>query len=135
MKQKLENKPLTIVGDGSQTRDFLYVTDVAKAFHAVVQKGHSGECYNLGAASPKSVNYLASLLSNNFEYIPKRPGEPECTWANINKLQAHTGWEPEVSFEDGVERIIGEIEYWRGAPLWDKAKIKEATETWFKYLS
>ena len=86
-KQHLENKPLTIVGDGNQKRDFLYVTDVAKAFIAVAKVKYVGEIYNLGNGSPVSINYLAKLIGGKHTYIPKRPGEPDITYANINKIK------------------------------------------------
>ena len=134
LKQKLENKPLTIVGSGNQKRDFLFVTDVTKAFLAAAMSKRTGEIYNLGANKPQTINKLAKLISNNFEYIPKRPGEPNCTWANINKIKSHLNWKPIVGFENGVSEMIKQIDYWKKAPLWDKKSIKKATKQWFKYL-
>lgn len=135
LKQKLNNKPLTIVGNGLQKRDFLYVTDVANAFYLVAQSKYINNVYNLGADKPMTVLSLAKLLSNKFNFIPKRPGEPDCTWANISKIKKHTGWKPKVSFTDGVKMLLNNIDYWKNAPLWDKKSIKKATKTWFKYLS
>jgi UDP-glucose 4-epimerase len=135
LKQKIENKPFTVVGDGNQTRDFLYVTDVVKAFLAAANVNKSGEVYNLGAGNPQSVNKLVSLLQGDIVYIPKRPGEPDCTYADISKITAELGWKPQVSFEDGVDLLMQNIDYWRDAPLWDKTSIAKATENWFKYLS
>lgn len=133
-KQKLSGKPFTVVGDGTQRRDFLYVTDVAKAFYAAGMTDKIGEVWNLGAGNPQSVNHLVELIGGEVEYIPKRPGEPDCTWADITKIQRDLSWAPEVSFEDGVGLMMAEIETWRDAPLWDKASIAKATTTWFKYL-
>jgi len=135
LKQKLNNKPLTIVGNGLQKRDFLYVTDVANAFYLVSQSKYINNVYNLGADKPITVISLAKLLSNKFNFIPKRPGEPDCTWANISKIKKHTGWKPKVSFADGIKILLNNIDYWKNAPLWDKKSIKKATKTWFKYLS
>ncbi|MBO6504628.1 MAG: GDP-mannose 4,6-dehydratase [Kordiimonadaceae bacterium] len=134
LKQKLEGAPLTIVGDGFQTRDFLYVTDVARAFYAAADTDIAGEIYNLGAGKPQSVNHLASLLGGETVFIPKRPGEPDCTWANISKITSELNWQPKVSFEEGVERILDNIDYWRDAPLWNTKNIAEATKTWFQYM-
>ena len=67
-------------------------------------------------------------------YIPKRPGEPDCTWADIGKIKRELKWRPQVSFEDGVARMLKDIEAWRDAPLWDPQSIAEATKTWFQYL-
>ena len=89
----------------------------------------------MGAGKPQSVNKLVQLLNvKNVLYIPKRPGEPNCTWANIAKIQKKTGWIPKLSFEDGVEKVVQNISYWKNSPLWDPKSIEEATKTWFKYL-
>ena len=135
LRQKLAGKPFTVVGDGTQRRDFLYVTDVAKAFLAAAETPRTGEYWNLGAGNPQSVNRLIELAGGDRTYIPKRPGEPDCTWADIGKIGRELGWKPEVSFEDGVARIVANIDYWRDAPLWDPDSIARATKTWFEYLS
>jgi UDP-glucose 4-epimerase len=134
LRQKLAGQPLTIVGDGSQSRDFLYVTDVARAFLAAARTPVAGTFYNLGAGRPQTVNRLAELLGCETVHIPRRPGEPECTWADIGKIRAELGWEPRVSFEEGVAMVLDQIEYWRQAPLWDVASIAEATRTWFSFM-
>ena len=86
LKQKLAGAPFTIVGDGSQSRDFVYVTDVARAFLAAAETRVVGERFNVGADKPQSIKYLAELLGGELEYIPKRPGEPDQTHANISDL-------------------------------------------------
>ena len=133
-KQKLAGKPFTVVGDGTQGRDFIYVTDVAKAFYAAAITKTSGEIYNIGAGNPQSVNKLVELLGGEVVYVPKRPGEPDCTWADITKVTTELEWKPEISFEDGVGKMVAEIDHWQDAPLWDPDSIKKATETWFKYM-
>jgi UDP-glucose 4-epimerase len=134
LKQKLAGKPFTVVGDGSQRRDFLYVTDVAKAFLAAAETNLVGRFWNLGAGNPQSVNRLIELLGGNRIGIPKRPGEPECTWADISRIKSELDWKPEISFEEGVAKIVAAIDYWRNAPLWDPESIAKATGTWFRYL-
>jgi len=134
LRQKLAGKPYTVVGDGTQRRDFLYVTDVAKAFLAAAETKHVGRFWNLGAGNPQSVNRLIELLGGPRVGIPKRPGEPDCTWADITKITNELGWKPEVSFEQGVAKIVAEIDYWKNAPLWDPKSIEKATGTWFQYL-
>jgi UDP-glucose 4-epimerase len=134
LKQKLAGKPYTVVGDGTQTRDFIYVTDVAKAFLAAAETEVSGERFNIGAGKPQSINYLVELLGGEVEYLPKRPGEPDITFANISKAQEILNWNPEVSFEEGFAKMLADIEKWKDAPLWDADSISEATETWFKFL-
>jgi UDP-glucose 4-epimerase len=135
LRQKLAGKPFTVVGDGTQRRDFLYVTDVAKAFLAAAETSHAGRFWNLGAGNPQSVNRLVELLGGETTRIPKRPGEPECTWADIARISKELGWKPEVSFEEGVQKIVANIDYWREAPLWDAESIAKATRTWFEYLT
>ncbi len=135
LRQKLGGKPYTVVGDGTQTRDFLYVTDVANAFLAAAETPLVGQVWNLGAGKPQSVNRLVELLGGETVRIPKRPGEPDCTWADTSKITSELEWKPEVSFEEGVAKIVASIEYWRNAPLWDPESIAKATRTWFEYLS
>jgi UDP-glucose 4-epimerase len=135
LRQKLAGKPYTVVGDGSQTRDFLFVTDVARAFLAAAETGHTGRVYNLGAGKPQSVNRLIELLGGDRVYIPKRPGEPDCTWADISRITTELGWRPQVSFEEGVAKIVANIDYWRNAPLWEPDSIAKATKTWFEFMT
>jgi UDP-glucose 4-epimerase len=135
LKQKLAGAPFTVVGDGTQTRDFVYASDVARAFLAAAETPVSGEAFNVGAGRPQSVNRLVELLGGDVVYIPKRPGEPDCTFADVAKIRARLGWEPEIPFEAGVARIVERIEDWRDAPLWDPASIAVATRDWFAALS
>lgn len=134
LKQKLAGKPYTVVGDGQQRRDFIYVGDLATAFLAAALSGKSGKIWNAGAGNPKSINRLVELLGGPVTYVPKRPGEPDETFADISKIRRDLGWSPKVTIEDGVKRMLGEIDRWKDAPLWDTASIAKATETWFKYL-
>jgi UDP-glucose 4-epimerase len=133
-RQKLAGKPYTVVGDGTQTRDFVYVTDIAQAFLAAARTDLSGERFNVGAGNPQPVNKLVEILGGDVVHIPKRPGEPDCTWANIEKIQRVLGWNPTVPFEEGVRRMLADIELWRDAPLWDPESIARSTEKWFRYL-
>jgi UDP-glucose 4-epimerase len=133
-KQKLAGKPFTVVGDGQQRRDFLYASDVAEAFLAAAETPLTGVIWNLGAGNPQSVNRLVELIGGSVIYIPKRPGEPEVTWADITRIKHDLGWHPRVPFEEGVQRMMAEIEKWRDAPLWDPESIARATRTWFDYL-
>ena len=135
LAQKLAGKPFTVVGDGTQRRDFLYVTDVARAFYLAAKSERTNEIYNLGAGNPQPVNRLVELLGGEVVRVPKRPGEPDCTWADISRIKAQLGWEPRVSFEEGVATLVRNIDYWRQAPVWDPASIEAATRTWFAFLS
>ena len=134
LRQKIANKPFTVVGDGNQSRDFVYATDVAEAFLLAGISDICGQVFNLGAGNPQSVNYLVDLLGGEKTLIPKRPGEPDCTFADITKIKNELGWSPKITFEDGVKHIVDNISYWADAPLWDPASIAKASETWFKML-
>lgn len=133
--QKIHGKPLTIVGDGEQTRDFTYVTDVADAMFCAMQSSAKGEVFNVGSGNTYSVNYLVKLLGGEKVHIPKRPGEPDATFADISKIQKRLGWKPKVSFEEGVSRMLKNIALWKDAPVWTPESIAKATEGWFKFLS
>jgi len=135
-KQKLEKKPFTIVGNGNQKRDFLYVTDLAQAFIELAKSSRKGEIYNLGAGKPQTINKLVKLLGDKYgkSFLPTRPGEPFCTWASIKKIKKHTKWKPKVDFKLGVSNMLKDINEWKDAPLWNAKSINRATKTWFKFM-
>jgi UDP-glucose 4-epimerase len=135
LAQKLNGKPLTVVGDGTQRRDFVFATDLARAFLAAATSSRQQEIYNVGAGNPQTVNRLVELLGGEVVHVPKRPGEPDCTWADISKITNELGWKPDVTFEAGVAEMVRNIDYWRQAPVWDTASIAQATRTWFAMLS
>ena len=135
LAQKLHNQPMTVVGDGTQTRDFTFVTDVVDAFVTAARSDVSGEVFNVGSANTYSVNRLVELLGGQPVHIPKRPGEPDCTFADISKIRRVLEWSPKVSFERGVATMLEHIEYWREAPVWNTGSIAVATKEWFEYLS
>lgn len=135
LAQKLANRPLTIVGDGTQRRDFTYVTDVVEAFWRGCQSDLQTDVLNVGSGGTYSVNHLADLVGGPRVHIPKRPGEPECTFADITKIRRLLGWEPQVSFESGVRQMLDRIEDWSDAPVWTPDAIASATQDWFHYLS
>ncbi|OGG04277.1 NAD-dependent dehydratase [Candidatus Gottesmanbacteria bacterium RBG_16_52_11] len=134
LAQKLAGKPFTIVGDGTQTRDFTYVTDVVDAFLAAAKSDNQNEIFNVGSDHTYSVNRLVKLLGGPRVRIPKRPGEPDVTYADISKIKRMLGWKPQVSFETGVGEILKHIDYWRKAPVWTPDSIEKATRDWFRYL-
>ena len=135
LAQKLKRHPFTVVGDGTQTRDFVFVTDVTKAFLLAAESSHTNEVFNLGAGQPNSVNHLVELLGGKATHVPKRPGEPDCTWADISKIRDLLGWSPQVSFEAGVSVMLDRIGDWSDAPLWTSASIEAATKAWFDHLA
>jgi len=134
LAQKLADKPFTVVGDGTQTRDFTFVTDVANAFVTAAKSSQRGEIYNVGSGQTVAVNRLVELLVGDVVHIPKRPGEPDCTFADITKIRRELKWEPKVNIENGVAEVLANIDYWRSAPVWTPESIATATQDWFKYL-
>lgn len=135
LAQLLAGKPLTIVGDGEQTRDFTYVSDAVDALICAADSSKVGMCLNVGSDNPVSVNYLAKLLKAPVVvHIPKRPGEPDCTFADTTRIKSELGWRARVPIEEGVDNMLQVIDYWRDAPVWSPEAIAEATKDWFTYL-
>ena len=134
LAQKINNKPLTIVGSGNQTRDFIYVKDVARAFISASNFKKNGEIFNIGSGKQTTVNFIANSISENHIYIPKRPGEPDRSQANIKKAIKLLKWKPIMNINEGIKILLKNIEYWRKAPVWNPQSIKKATKIWFKYL-
>jgi UDP-glucose 4-epimerase len=135
LAQLLAKKELTIVGDGTQTRDFTFVTDVVDALVTVANSDKRGEIYNVGSGRPVSVNELVRLLgSPPSVHIPKRPGEPDCTFADMTKIRRDLGWNPKVPIDQGVRAMMDNMDYWRDAPVWTVSSIADATADWFKFL-
>jgi UDP-glucose 4-epimerase len=133
-KQKLENKKLTVVGDGTQGRDFCYVTDIANAFYLAAKSKIFNRIYNVGYGKPNTILKLVKIIGSKIEFIKRRPGEPKYTWANISKIKKELNWKPKVKFEEGVNKMLENISDWKNAPLWEKKSIDKATKSWFKYL-
>ncbi|MBI2901295.1 MAG: SDR family oxidoreductase [Planctomycetes bacterium] len=134
LAQKLAEKPFTVVGDGNQTRDFTFVTDVVDAFVRAAESDVEGEIFNVGSGDPRSVNDLVALLGGEKVHIPRRPGEPDRTHADSSRIERTLGWRPKVPFEEGVRIMLDHIELWRKAPVWDERSIQDATRDWFRYL-
>ena len=135
LAQLLAGEPLTIVGDGEQTRDFTYVGDVVSALVAAAESEVAGQYFNVGSGATVSVNRLVELLgATQTVHIRKRPGEPDCTLADISRIRKTLGWAPRTTIEDGVRIMLENIDYWRKAPVWNVDTIAAATEDWFRYL-
>ena len=134
LAQKISGSPLTIVGNGKQTRDFTYISDVVDVLYKASISNIKNEIFNVGSGANVSVNYIAKLIGGKIVKIPKRPGEPFKTYANINKVKKKLNWKPKVKIEKGVEILLKNIHYWKKAPVWTPLKIKKATRKWFKYI-
>ena len=134
LAQKLHMKPLTIVGDGKQTRDFTYVSDVVRAFYLASKKNSKFRIFNVGSGNTIPINKIAEIIGGKKIYIKKRPGEPDCTFADIALIKKEIGWKPKIDIAQGIKLLLKEINYWNKAPIWTKRKINIATKDWFKYL-
>lgn len=134
LAQKLAGRPFTVVGDGTQSRDFTYVTDVADAFVQAARSDLAGVALNVGTGRPQSVNRIVALLGGDVVHVPRRPGEPDCTHADVSRITARLGWRAQVDIEAGVQRLLAHIEDWREAPVWTPATIADATSAWFQHL-
>jgi UDP-glucose 4-epimerase len=109
-RHKLAGTPLTIAGDGEQTRDFTHVSDVVEANVLAMQspKVGKGEVLNVGAGNRHSVNEIARMFGGPTETIPPRPGEARDTLADISKTKELIDWEPKIRFEDGLKALLKE---------------------------
>lgn len=134
LAQKLAGRPYTIVGDGSQRRDFIFVKDAVRAFLAAAESGVDGEAFNVGSGNAHSVNDVVKILGGQVTYISKRPGEPDCTFGDISKIKKTLGWQPKISLKEGVGILLENIDYWREAPVWTPESIARATREWFQLL-
>ncbi len=134
LAQKLSKKPFTIVGSGLQTRDFTYVSDVVNAFIIAHKSNISNEIFNVGSGQTISVKKITELLGGDRIFIKKRPGEPDCTFADISKIKKKLGWRPKIKIEKGIKILLKNIKYWNNAPIWTPKKINIATKAWFKFL-
>jgi len=134
LAQKLNKKPFTVVGDGTQTRDFTYIEDVTSALVIASESNLKGEIINIGSDNTYSVNKVVALLGGEVVFIPKRPGEPDCTWADISKVKKLLKWSPTVSIDQGIKNLLDNIDYWSEVPVWDPDSISIATKKWFEYL-
>lgn len=135
LAQKIHGKPFTIVGDGTQTRDFIFVSDVVNAFLKAASSDIKNRIFNVGSGRPTSVNRIAELLgAEEVAYIPKRPGEPQTTHADIRQITSELNWTPEVTIEEGVEVMLSHLDDFKGSPVWTPVAIEDATKNWFAYL-
>ena len=107
--KKVFNKPLTIVGDGNQTRDFVFVKDLVEALYLGAKSNLRKEIFNLGSGKETKVNQIAKLIGGKTVKIPKRPGEPDRSLAGIKKIKNKLNWKPKHSLESEVKIMLKNI--------------------------
>ena len=117
-----EDKTLPIYGDGMQERDWLFVEDYCRAITVTLEKGKSGEIYNVSAGSPQpNLNIVKSILKylgkpeTLMQYVKDRPGHDRRYALDSSKIRRELGWQPQVSFEDGIRRTI---DWYRSNSSW-----------------
>jgi dTDP-glucose 4,6-dehydratase len=117
----LNNKPLPIYGKGLAVRDYLYVTDHCKAIDLIIHKGKIGETYCIGGDSEKNGNEIADTILDSLgkpkslkTFVEDRKGHDMRYAMDHSKITRELGWEPSVTFEEGIKRTI----------LWYKNKLK-----------
>jgi len=108
LTQKKQGKPLTITGDGEQTRDFTEISDVVRANILAMEsnKVGRGEVINIGAGKNYSINEIAKMIGGEITSIPLPPGEMRDTLADISRAKELLGWEPRVSLEEGIKKLL-----------------------------
>ena len=106
LSQIKRNKPLTIVGNGKQTRDFIHVDDLVFAFIKVIKSKYFNKIYNLGSGKRTSINSIAKIFGGKKKFIPHRPGEPKNSQANISKIKKEINWKPGISIEEGISKLL-----------------------------
>lgn len=116
MRQKIERKSFTVVGDGNQLRDFTYVKDAARAFIVAAKSPCTNEVFNVGSGKPVTINLIVELLGGSSKkdvvYLPTR-GEPARTQADIRKISSLLGWKPEIAIESGIKEMLLNIDSWK----------------------
>ena len=111
-EQALSDEPITINGDGSQTRDFVYISDVVDANLRAATTDAVGEAFNIGTGTATSITDLAATvrevadLSSEHTYTDPRPGDIDESVADITKPRGTLGYEPTVSLQDGLQKCI-----------------------------
>ncbi len=105
LKQTKNKKPLTVVGDGKQTRDFIHVDDLSEAFIKIIKSKLVNKIYNLGSGKKTSINSIAKLFGGKKKYVPLRPGEPKHSLANISKIKKDINWRPKISIKEGISNL------------------------------
>lgn len=106
------DEPITVDGDGQQTRDFVHVSDVVKANLQAATTDHVGEAYNIGTGKSVTINELAETIldvsgsSSEIVHTDPRPGDIQESEADISKANEKLGYDPTISLHEGLQSII-----------------------------
>ena len=135
LAQKLAGKPLTIVGDGNQTRDFVHVFDLVDVSIKAIKESKPGKIYNIGNGKEISINFITDIIGGNKIRVPLRSHEVERSLADISKIKIELDWEPKIQIEQGIKMLMKDINDWKEAKVWTAEKIEEEIKNWSKYLN
>lgn len=106
LKQRKKNLPLTIVGDGNQTRSFIHVHDVVSIMIKCSKSKITDEVFNVGGKETVTINNIVKLIKSKKKYMPKRKGDPRYSSANIKKVKKFFNWKPKISIRNGIKMLI-----------------------------
>lgn len=134
LTQKLAEVPLTVVGDGKQCRDFVYVSDVVDALLASRFASPSIDHADIGTGVAPTILEIAQAISDKIVHIPKRPGEPDKTLSDAVTAWSYLNWEAKIQWQEGVKLMLDHIEEWKSAQIWNPDSIEKATASWFQFL-
>jgi UDP-glucose 4-epimerase len=134
LAQRISDRPLTVVGSGNQTRDFIHVSDLVNVILKAAKSPQKGKIYNVGGGKEVKINKIVKLIGGRRISIPKRPGEPDRSLADISKITKDMNWRPRVNINEGVKELLKNLNQWKKAPVWTPKKIKIATKLWFELV-
>jgi nucleoside-diphosphate-sugar epimerase len=110
-RQIIEGVPIQLTGDGTQSRDFTYVDDIAHGT-ILATKPLGYQVINLGSDHPYTLNQMITLLEQHtgqrakVNYLPTPHTDMQATWADITKARLMLGWQPQITFEQGLQNLV-----------------------------
>ena len=104
-KQYTNKESLTVVGDGTQRRDFTHISDIVSGLICLSEGNHKGEVFSLGTGTNHSLFDVAYAFDDNIRFIPPRPGEATVTLADISAMTENTSWLPQINLMDYIEKF------------------------------
>lgn len=112
IRKALAGEPITITGDGSQYRNFVYIEDLARAHLLAMNRKAENQTYNLEGMRKITVKEIAETINKllgggvEIQYIPARPGDYAGKEVSDEKVKRELGWEPQIDFEEGMRRTL-----------------------------
>lgn len=133
----LRNQPIMLHGGGQHVRDWIYVRDHCEALDCILQRGKSGEVYNIGSDNEKTTYEIAKIIlkilgkpESLITLVPDRPGNDLRYSIDTTKIRQELGWEPKQSFEEGITKTI----QWYEHNIDWVERIRERDKEFSKYI-